>query len=81
MKIHKRTIRLKRTSMEIMNKIMVEVFEAIATQSGELCKHSNIKVLSEKSIGCAVRILFPQEMAKAASDMGNEAVLRFKTKD
>ena len=55
--------RIKKTAMELLDSITVQIRKAIAREAGNMVEHSKIQVLGAKSVEAAVKILLPGEMA------------------
>ncbi len=70
--------KIKKTAMDLLDSIAIQVLKAIARQASELCEHGKIKVLGAKSIESAVRIFVPGEMAKYSIEEANAACLKYQ---
>ena len=50
---------VKRSTMNALNTITVDVMKRICKEASELCEHGKSKVLREGSIEAAVKMIFP----------------------
>ena len=74
--VHPKTGISKR-SMSILNSLVEDTFERIASEAGRLCRYSNKGTLSSREIQTAVRLVLPGELAKHAVSEGTKAVTKF----
>lgn len=68
---------ISKKAMAIMDSLIKESFERIASESGRLCKYSNKATLSSREIQTAVRLILPGQLAKHAVSEGTKAVTAF----
>lgn len=66
-------------SMSILNSLVNDMFEKIASESSRLSAHSGRQTLSSREIQTAVRLIFPGELAKHAVSEGTKAVTKYTT--
>ena len=74
--VHPRT-GISKKSMSIMNSLVNDTFEKIASEAGKLCKYSNRGTLSSREVQTAIRLVLPGELAKHAVSEGTKAVTKF----
>jgi len=70
-------VRIKKTAMELLDNVMVQIFRAIAREASNLCEHSSSKVLGARTIEAATKVLLPGEMAQYAIEEAQSATLKF----
>ena len=68
---------ISKKSMSIVNSIVVDAFEKIATEAGSLCKMTNKLTLSSNEVQCAARLVLPGELSKHAVSEGTKAMAKF----
>lgn len=56
--------------------MMVDLFERLATQAGQLARINNRKTLTAREVQTAVRLELPGELGRHAIQEGKKAVLR-----
>ena len=64
-------------AMSIMNSLVNDIFERLATESARLATHTGRHTLSSREIQTAVRLLLPGELAKHAVSEGTKAVTKY----
>jgi histone H2B len=74
--VHPKTGISKR-SVAILNSLVSDTFERIASEAGRLVRYSNKGTLSSREIQTAVRLVLPGELAKHAVSEGTKAVTKF----
>jgi histone H2B len=74
--VHPKTGISKR-SMMILNSLVSDTFERVASEAGRLCRYSNKGTLSSREVQTAVRLVLPGELAKHAVSEGTKAVTKF----
>ena len=70
-------IGVSKKSMAILNSLVSDTFERVATEAGKLCRYSNKGTLSSREVQTAVRLVLPGELAKHAVSEGTKAVTKF----
>ena len=68
---------VSKRSMAILNSLVNDTFEKIATEGGKLCRYSKKGTLSSREVQTAVRLVLPGELAKHAVSEGTKAVTKF----
>lgn len=68
---------ISRRAMSIMNSLISDTFERLATEAGRLCRYNKKVTLSSREIQTAVRLVLPGELAKHASVEGTKAVSKY----
>ena len=68
---------ISKKSMSIVNSIVVDAFEKIATEAGNLCKMTKKMTLSSSEVQCAARLVLPGELSKHAVSEGTKAMAKF----
>ena len=68
---------ISKKSMSIMNSLVADVFEQIASEAGRLCKYTSRGTLSSREVQTAIRLVLPGELAKHAVSEGTKAVTKF----
>lgn len=61
---------ISRRAMSIMNSLINDTFERLATEAGRLCRYNKKVTLSSREIQTALRLVFPGELAKHAAVEG-----------
>ena len=74
--VHPKTGISKR-SMMILNSLVNDTFERVASEAGRLCRYSSKGTLSSREVQTAVRLVLPGELAKHAVSEGTKAVTKF----
>ena len=69
---------ISRHAIGVMNSCMEGLERRIATQAGELARHSKTQTMRTKDLEAAVRILFPSELCSHGLIEGTKAVDRTK---
>uniref|UniRef100_T1IHW5 Core Histone H2A/H2B/H3 domain-containing protein n=1 Tax=Strigamia maritima TaxID=126957 RepID=T1IHW5_STRMM len=64
-------------AMSIMNSLMNDIFERLATEATRLAKISKRPTMSLRDIQTAVRLVLPGELAKHAVSEGTKAVTKY----
>ena len=67
----------KKSSMDLMNTIVEQIFHSIVRQAANLLEHTNVKLLNKRTVEKSVKMLFPGEMAIMAKEGGELACLKF----
>lgn len=76
--VHPKTGISKR-SMAIMNSLVGDAFDQIASEAGKLCRYSKKGTLSSREVQTAIRLVLPGELAKHAVSEGTKAVTKFSS--
>jgi len=72
-------IRMSKRSMAIMNSLVSDTFEKIATEAGKLCRYTSKGTLSSREIQTAIKLVLPGELSKHAVSEGTKAVTKFSS--
>ena len=64
-------------AMKVMDSLVNDTFEKIATEAARLCRYSNRSTLGGREAQTAVRLALPGELAKHAVSEGTKAVTKF----
>lgn len=68
---------ISKKAMSIMNSLVLDTFDRVATEAGHLCKYSQKSTISSREIQTAMRLVLPGELAKHAVSEGTKAVTKF----
>jgi len=68
---------ISKKSMMIMNSFIMDTFDKIASEAGNLCKINKKDTLSSREVQTAIRLVLPGELAKHAVSEGTKAVTKF----
>ena len=68
---------MSKKSMNIVNSIVADTFDKIATEAGKLCRISKRHTLSSKEVQSAIRLVLPGELSKHAVSEGTKAMTKF----
>merc|ERR1711997_755181 len=63
--------------MSIMNSLVNDLFERIASQASQLAHIRKVTIITSRDIQTAVRLLLPGELAKHAASEGTKAVTKY----
>ncbi|CAB0035820.1 unnamed protein product [Trichogramma brassicae] len=66
-------------AMIIMNNLVNDIFERIATEASRLAAYSKKSTITSREIQTAVRLLLPGELAKHAISEGTKAVTKYNS--
>jgi len=72
-------IGMSKESMSIMNSLVTDAFEKIATEAAKLMKVNKKQTMTSREIQSALRLVFPGELAKHAVSEGTKAVTKFSS--
>jgi histone H2B len=72
-------IGISRKAMGIMDAIVLDMLNRIASQASDLLKYSGKQTLSSRDMQSAVRLLFPADLAKHAIHEGAKAVTKYQS--
>jgi histone H2B len=64
-------------AMSIMNSLVNDMFERIASESSKLSTHTGRQTISSREIQTAVRLILPGELSKHAVSEGTKAVTKY----
>ena len=70
-------ITITKSSMSIMNSLVTDTFDNVATEAGKLCKINKKATVSSREIQTAIRLVLPGELAKHAVSEGTKAVTKY----
>ena len=70
-------VRISQKSMSIVNSLVQDTFDKVATEAGRLCKLNKKQPLTSREVQTAIRLVFPGELAKHAVSEGTKAVTKF----
>ena len=68
---------MSKKGMEVVNGILMDLFEKIATEADKLVQHNKINTLTAREIQSATKLVLPGELAKHAVSEGTKAVTKF----
>ena len=71
---------ISKRSMLIMNSLVSDTFEKIATEAAKLCKYNAKGTLGSRDIQSAIRLVLPGELSKHAISEGSKAVAKLNAK-
>ena len=72
----KSKLTLSSKSMKILNSLIADMFEKIATESAALARSAKKRTLGSREVQTAVRLTLPAELAKHAMAEGTRAVAK-----
>merc|ERR1711959_273800 len=64
-------------AMSIMNSLINDIFEKIATEASKLARYNKKPTITSREIQTAVRLILPGELAKHAVSEGTKAVTKY----
>eukprot|EP01059_Diplonema_ambulator_P016089 TRINITY_DN27377_c0_g1_i1.p1 TRINITY_DN27377_c0_g1~~TRINITY_DN27377_c0_g1_i1.p1 ORF type:complete len:127 (+),score=58.19 TRINITY_DN27377_c0_g1_i1:47-427(+) len=70
-------VRITGKGMAIMNSMISDLFDRLATESGRLAKHAKMTTLNSRAIIAAVKLHYPTELARHALSAGAAAVATY----
>lgn len=62
-----------------MNSFVNDVFQRVAHEAGNLCRHNNSQTLGSREVQTAVRLVLPGELGKHAVSEGTKAVTKYSS--
>ena len=71
------SIGISKRSVSIMNSLVNDTFEKVASEAGRLVRYNNKGVLGSREVQTAIRLVLPGELAKHAVSEGTKAVTKF----
>ena len=69
---------IKKSSMELLNSIIVDIFRKIKKESGELLENSKGKKIDNNTLKAAVYMILPGQLSFHANEEAQVAVNKFK---
>ena len=69
---------INKRAMNIMNSLVFDIFDQLATQAAQLLRTTNKHTLTGREIESCVKLLFPVDLAQHAIQEGRKAVEKFK---
>ena len=75
----KSKLTLSSKSMKILNSLVVDFFDRLATEAASLARSSKKRTLGSREMQTAVRLTLPAELAKHAMAEGTRAVAKAST--
>merc|ERR1712078_581425 len=72
-------IGISQKSMSIMNSLVMDSFEKIATEAARLMKVNKKQTMTSREIQSALRLVLPGELAKHAVSEATKAVTKFSS--
>ncbi len=70
---------ISKRSKSIMNSLVNDTFEKVATEAGRLVRYNDKGVLGSREVQTAIRLVLPGELAKHAVSEGTKAVTKFSS--
>ena len=74
--VHPQT-KISKKGMLIVNNLVTDTFERIATEAGKLCRATKRATLGSRDVQCAIRLVLPGELSKHAVSEGTKAMTKF----
>ena len=68
---------MSKKSMNIVNSIVADTFDRIASEAGKLCRAQQKKTMSSWEIQSAINLVLPGELSKHAVSEGSKAMAKF----
>ena len=68
---------ISKSGMGVMNSFIVDIFNRVTQEAGNLARYNARKTLSSREVQTAVRLVLPGELAKHAVSEGTKAVTKF----
>ena len=68
---------MSKKSMNIVNSIVSDTFDKIATEAGKLCRMNKKSTLSSWEVQSAINLVLPGELSKHAVSEGSKAMAKF----
>ena len=72
-------IGVSKRSVSILNSLVNDTFEKIASEAGRLVRYNGKGVLGSREVQTAIRLVLPGELAKHAVSEGTKAVTKFSS--
>ncbi len=70
-------LEITRKSMEVMESLVKDMFERIASEASALTRHGKTRTLRSLEVQTAVKLLFPNELCKHAVAEGAKAFVKY----
>jgi histone H2B len=70
-------IGISKKGMNVINSLVVDMFEQIALESSKLVRYQKKKTLSSNDVQTAVKLLLPQDLGTHAVMEGSKAIAKF----
>ena len=70
-------IRISKKGIAIMNNLVTDTFDMVASEASKLCKMTKRATLSSRDVQSAVRLVLPGELAKHAVSEGTKAMTKY----
>jgi histone H2B len=72
---------INKRAMNIMNSLVFDVFDQLATQAAQLLRTTGKHTLTAREVESCVKLLFPVDLAQHAIQEGRKAVEKFRNQD
>ena len=72
---------INKRAMNIMNSLVFDVFDQLATQAAQLLRSTGKHTLTSREVESCVKLLFPVDLAQHAIQEGRKAVEKFRAQD
>ena len=66
--------KIKKSTMEVLNSVVVDIFKSLIKEAATFCEHSSSKSLRDDSIEAATRVVFPFTLTPYAIYEGRRAI-------
>jgi histone H2B len=66
-------------ALSVMNSVVADLFESIASETAKLSSYNNTKSLTSLEIQTDISLTLPSDLAKRAVSEGTNAVMKFST--
>ena len=76
----KNTMSIGKKTMSILNSVLLDLFDRVASEAGSICTHSKRHTLGAREVQAAVQLLFPGELCQNAVAEGTAAAARYGTR-
>ena len=70
-------IGISKKGMNVINSLVVDMFEQVALESSKLVRYQKKKTLSSNDVQTAVKLLLPQDLGTHAVMEGSKALTKF----
>ena len=71
-------VSITKKAMSVMNSLLLDIFDKLATESRRLVKYNKTCTLGSREIQTSVRLLIPGELSKHAMTEGAKALAKLK---
>lgn len=72
---------MSKKAMTIADQFIVDIFEGLCSEAAAVCRYHKKQTMSAREIQCAVKLIFPGELAKHAINEGTKQTVRLVCKD